>query len=166
MPIKLMVKPKVAPAIEKTVVKSGTSQEISDLIDKIGGMQAAVDKVKARQKRDADEVLKPFADTMKLLVGLLNKVEDKEPLEEFEQHGNEFDITASKCTQVRTLVDVKGAITKLNKAVKGDSVLGFKLATITLTNLDKYLSPIEQQDIVTKTNGDRAVKEIRRRPKV
>lgn len=166
MPIKLALKPQIAPAIEKTAAVSGTTQEISDLIDKIGGMQAEVDKIKARQKRENEEKVKPFTDAMKLLVALLNKVEGKAPLEEFEQHGEAFEITASKCTQTRTLTDVKTAIGKLNKAVKGDPTLGFRLATITLTNLDKYLSPIEQEGIVTKSNGDRAVKEMRRRPKV
>lgn len=166
MPIKLALKPKIAPAIEKTVAVSGTTQEISDLIDKIGGMQAEIEKIKARQKRENDEKVKPFADAMKLLVSLLNKVDGKQPLEEFDQHGEQFEITASKCTQVRTLTDMKTAITKLNKAVKGDPDLGFRLATITLGNLDKYLSPIEQETIVTKSNGDRSVKEIRRRPKV
>lgn len=116
--------------------------EFAAKIDEVGRLEAQAVKTKEKIKKLQDE-LKPYTKAYKELQAIIDELGEDDAL--IEERGVEFQVEAGVKGSSRSVTDMK----KVHEILGDD--LFYQLATITLTNLDKYM--IEpQRELVTKTD--------------
>jgi len=132
-------------AKEKTSKKAAS--DVVEIVEEMAGQKIELNAFKKLEKKYNDN-----RDTLKSMIP-----DDAEEGDPVVFTGNKHAVEFSACGNVRTITDMKMLHKKL-----GDEVF-YALATVKLTDLDKYLSVEEQEDfVVTSQTGSRtcSVKEI------
>lgn len=130
-----------------------TTTEIAALIDEIGAM---LPEIEARQKviKALQKELQPYAEKMKTLEAMVSAIEGYGADETFEQTGAVFAAMVGKRHVVRTVFDPQLAIKMLNKVEKG---IAWKVISVPLGKLDAYLTPMQKEQVITVSRGERSV---------
>lgn len=131
-------KPKLATKPQVPVVS-----DFAELIDNYGREMVAAEKVAAKIKA-LQEQLKPFTKAKKDLQAALDAIDQPDDKDGIMEIGTEFVCEVGKSGSQRKLIDIKGA-----KKMMGDELF-YQVATITLKDLDKYLTE-PQRDQVLET---------------
>jgi len=132
------------------------SASITEKVDLLGQMKRDMDSLAAKLKNDP--IAKLLAETKSSFDTLKKSIVEEatanmEPNESVEVVGTESKLIVGKKAKKRTVTDVAGIYEYL-----GDEVF-FKLATVTLGNVDKYLTPSQVESVVeTSQNGARSVR--------
>ncbi len=142
-----------APSIE-TGVPDFTLSEFADLIDEVGALQEDAEKIQARIKKE-QEKLKPYNDAMKRLKDRIAEIEDKDD-EELEELGSRYVVEAGKRGTSREITDMG----KVKKLLGGE--LFMQLATVTLKNIDDYMTPPQKAQVLKENRTTRTIKVLKR----
>ncbi len=140
-------KPKTSVPAQKVVVS-----ELATFIDVVGEQTgdavAKLVKIKALQ-----EELKPYLANFKKLNGMIDAIQDYDADAEFTERGLKYQCDAGKREKTRSIKDLAGIEKKLGRA------LFLQVAKITLADVDKYISQVEQTklDLITVARTTRKI---------
>jgi len=145
--------------VETKVLAPSITEEADSLaekVDQLGQMQREIASLEDKLKKDPIAKLlastRSSFDTLKKSI-VAEASTNLTPDEGTEVIGVESKLVIGKKAKKRTVTDVAGVHTFL-----GDEAF-FKLATITLGNVDKYLTPSQVESVVsTSQSGSRSVK--------
>ena len=148
--------PKKTPA--KTPLKVVETEELlsdfADLIDRVGTLQKEAEPI-AKQIKALQEKLKPLADATKELQTTLDNLD-------LDDDGTCEELGAL----YRVEVKAKGSSRSINDMQKVRKMLGdetfFKLATLTLKDVDSYLTPPQKEEVIDVERTKRGFKIIER----
>lgn len=115
------------------------------LIDEIGQMEPEVTVAK--------KLVSQFEAKLKSLRGMLGELE-LDPNQTYVEKGQRYQMTAGPCAAARVVTDIQAA-----RKFLGDELF-MQLATLKLSDLDKYLVPHQLAQVVSSQPGTRPVKVI------
>ncbi|MBN7763667.1 hypothetical protein JYP52_21245 [Nitratireductor aquibiodomus] len=151
---KRVATPPTAPDLSGLAMLSPELAEIAELIDKVGDLQEEAAPIMERIKKDTEK-LKPYKAAMKELQTKVDALEN-DPDDTVEQDAAKFRMEAG----------TKGTSRSIKSIEKAKKHLGVKtfmqLATIKLTDLDKYLTPPQLEEVLASERSSRTIKLFRR----
>lgn len=157
MPIKLNIK--TTPKTVEEVTKAATAEvqkptleqdQLQDLnfkerIDELGSMQKKLDQAKA--------FIKEYNDRLSALTAEIEEAHaDVGPDDEYEVHGDHHKLTFGKQSQTRTVKDKEKII-----AMMGEKLF-LECATISLKDIDNYLTAPQRDEVLEYGHGARSKK--------
>jgi hypothetical protein len=143
-------KPKAAAAVAPDPFLS----EFAAKIDEVGRLEGPALKTKEKIKKLQDD-LKPYAKAQKELQESMDGLGDDD--DKLEELGVEFKVEAGAKGSSRKVTDMK----RIHEILGDD--LFYDLATITLTNLDKYLIEPQREEVTETSRTNRTLKIIARK---
>jgi hypothetical protein len=129
--------------------------DFAELIDAYGRLAEEAEPI-AKRIRTLQEKLKPLKEAEKKLQAKIDELELDDDVEGVLEHGAEFEVTIGKRGSARSIADMKAV-----RAMMGDELF-MKLATVTLKDIDAYLTPPEREKVLTVARTSRSLKLARR----
>jgi hypothetical protein len=128
------------------------------LIDEIGEMQAEHDK-RAKKIKELQDADKDYGKKLKELVELINTTAN-DPFEPVTAYGTQFKVEANPCSKSRFITDMQ----KVGELLGEDVFM--QLAKVNITDLDKYMTPPQLEQVTDVKPGSRSKIEIIKRADV
>jgi hypothetical protein len=141
-----------------TKKKAAVAPALSDvaaLIDEIGALQADFEARK-KQIKALEAKQKPYQDKLLELQALIHEDDEHDPDDAFRELGEHYQADCGKQGTSRSIADIKGV-----QKLLGDQVF-YEVCSVTLKNLDDYLTPAERDQVLTYERGYRTIKISRR----
>lgn len=137
-----------APALEPELDVS--LSEFADLIDEVGRLQEEAEKISQRIARE-QEKLKPYNEAMAKLKAKIAELEVG-PDDTITENGHNYYVEAGKQGTSREITDMKKV-----RELLGDELF-MQLATVTLKNIDDYMTPPQKAQVINEKRTSRTIK--------
>ncbi|MEY9560502.1 hypothetical protein [Sinorhizobium fredii] len=140
--------------IEPAAYEEPDVSAFAALIDKVGQLQAEAEKTLARIKLEQDR-LKPYKQALAELQAKIDAL-DLGPDAIGEELGFDFKVEVGKKGSARRVTDLKKV-----RELMGDELF-YACATVTLKDLDNYLTGPQREQVLVTDRTSRAVKVVKR----
>ena len=150
MTVLKLKKPAEQPLLLPVEAPEGTPNEIADLIERVGAAQPEVAKIGVKM-RALQKEMEPYRADLKELTALICGVEGYGDDDEFTMESPGFDAKIGKKGSSRSVHDIRGVL----KAMGEEQF--FKVVTVTMRDVDAYMTAPEKAKVLTVTRGERTV---------